>query len=83
MIELTFNTFFLVYLGVTIAVVLGIWIFTHYRSRKRTFFTSEKDLFVCEYCHFAYVEEGVKKLNRCPQCGLINKENTFREKKIG
>lgn len=80
MIELTFNAIFLVYLSLTLACVLGIWIYSHYQSRRRTFFSTEKELFICEYCHFAYVDEGMKKLNRCPQCGLINKENTFKNR---
>lgn len=79
MIELTFNTLFILYLGLTIAVVLGIWIVSHYRIRRRTFFSTEKALFICEYCLFAYIEDGVKHLNRCPQCGLYNKENTYAE----
>lgn len=79
MIELTFNTLFILYLSVTLAAVLGIWIYSHYRLKRRTFFTTEKALFICEYCHFAYVEDSVKKLNRCPQCGLFNKQNTYRK----
>ena len=38
MIELTFNTLFLLYLSLTLAIVLGIWIYSHYRTRQRTFF---------------------------------------------
>lgn len=79
MIELTFNAIFLLYLSLTLSSVLGIWIYSHYRGKKRKIFTEEKALFICEYCHFAYVEEGVKELNRCPQCGLFNKENTFSD----
>lgn len=80
MIELTFNTLFIWYLSVTLTMVLGIWIYSHYRLCRRKFFTIEKALFICEYCHFAYVEEQAKQLNRCPQCGLFNKENGYRKK---
>lgn len=79
MIELTFNTIFILYLSLTLFIVLGIWIYSHYRVRHRTFFTTERALFVCEYCHFAYVEESVKYLNRCPQCGLFNKNNAYQK----
>lgn len=81
MIELTFNTLFILYLSITLVGVLGLWIYSHYRTRRRTFFTIEKALFVCEYCHFAYVEESAKRLNRCPQCGLFNKENNYQKEK--
>ncbi len=79
MIELTFNALFILYLSLTLTFVLGIWVYTHYRLKHRTFFTTEKGLFICEYCHFAYVEDSAKKLNRCPQCGLFNKQNTYRK----
>ena len=72
MIELTFNTLFILYLSLTLGIVLGIWIYSHYRTRRRVFFPVEKALCVCEYCHFPYVEESAKHLNRCPQCGLYN-----------
>lgn len=81
MIELTFNTLFILYLGVTVLMILGTWIYSHYRVKKRVFFTLEKALFVCEFCHYSYLEEEAKQLNRCPQCGLYNKENTFEKSK--
>lgn len=83
MIELTFNAFFIIYLSATMAMILGIWIYSHYRLRKRTFFSTEQALFVCEYCHFAYVEDSIKELNRCPQCGLYNKHNEYQTKNKG
>jgi len=79
MIEMTFNTLFLLYLSVTVSMVFGIWIYSHYRTRRRTFFPEEKSLCVCEYCHYAYVEDSIKPLNKCPQCGLFNKHNSFRK----
>ena len=77
MFELTFNTLFMFYLAITTAMVLGIWIYSHYRMRRRTFFSTEQALFVCEYCHFAYVENSLKDFNRCPQCELFNKNNAY------
>ena len=79
MIELTFNTLFMLYLSMTLAVILGIWIYSHYRMRKRTIFTTEHSLFICEYCHFAYLEDSIKKINQCPQCGLFNKHNAYHQ----
>ncbi len=81
MIELTFNTLFILYLSLTLATVLGIWIYSHYRMRRRSIFTTEKALFICEYCHFAYLEDSVKQLNRCPQCDLFNKQNAYQKQK--
>jgi uncharacterized paraquat-inducible protein A len=80
MIELTFSTAFMLYLSLTLAVVLGLWIFHHYQVRKKTILSCEQDLFVCEYCHYAYLEEGIKKVNQCPQCGSYNKHNIYQPK---
>lgn len=77
MIDLTFNTAFMLYLGLTLIGVMGVWIYSHYRTRKQVFFPNEKTLFQCEFCHYAYVDESAKQLNRCPQCGLINKKNEY------
>lgn len=77
MIELTFNTIFILYLSLTLMGILGMWIYSHYRMCRRKIFTSEKALFVCEYCHFAYVEDHAKQLNRCPQCNLFNQHNAY------
>lgn len=73
MIELPFNTLLALYLFLTLGTVLCIWAYSHYRGRKRVFFTAEKKLTICEYCHFAYLEEDSKGLSRCPRCSLYNK----------
>jgi hypothetical protein len=80
MIELTFNALFLIYLCGAISFVMGIWIYSHYRMRNRVFLPIEKALCICEFCHFAYVEESSRQLNRCPQCGLFNKQNMLKGK---
>lgn len=77
MIQLSFTSAFLFYLGATLFIVLGLWIFSHYKTRQKIILSSEKTLFVCEFCHFTYLEESIKKLNQCPQCGLLNKKNQF------
>ena len=74
MIELTFTTAFMLYLGLTLMFVMGIWIYSHFKSKQKTIFTCEKELFICEFCHYAYLEDQIKKLNKCPQCGLFNKK---------
>ncbi|WP_068469139.1 hypothetical protein [Candidatus Protochlamydia phocaeensis] len=78
MIELTFNTALMLYLSLALLIVLGVWVYSHYRTRRRTILSCEQDLFVCEYCHYAYLEESIKQLNRCPQCGLYNKHNQYQ-----
>lgn len=72
MIELTFASAFMLYLCMTLFVLFGLWIYHHYRSRHREILPLEQELTVCEYCHFAYLEDSAKKLTRCPQCQSYN-----------
>lgn len=73
MIEVTFNHFFVIYLTVTIAAILLIWLVRH--SQKKIFFTTEKKLQQCEFCHYRYVENSSDSLSRCPQCHLYNRHD--------
>lgn len=73
MIELSASAALMLYLGITLGVVLGLWIHQHYRSRKQKVMTAENELQVCEYCHCAYLAERGKPLSHCPSCKLINK----------
>lgn len=79
MIELTTNTAMMLYLVLTLGCVLGIWIYHHYFSKRKKISLAARELLVCEYCHFAYLEELSKPVNQCPQCHSFNKSNTFRK----
>lgn len=78
MIELTFITAFILYLGVTLIVIFGFWGYHHIQARRKKILSCEQDLFICEYCHFAYLEESRIKVNQCPQCGSYNKQNQYQ-----
>lgn len=75
MIELSPTTALMLYFGFTLVCLLGIWVASHYRSRKRTFMPLEKELVVCEFCLFAYLDVGAKKITRCPKCESYNSSN--------
>ena len=77
MIDLTLASAFTLYLGLTLLVILSIWLYSHSQSRKKKPLPTEQALFTCEYCHFVYLADNAKTLNRCPQCNLFNKENHY------
>jgi hypothetical protein len=80
MFEVSTNTAVMLYLGMTFGVVLGIWIYHHYESRKQKLSLDELELLVCEYCHFAYLGNLGKDVTQCPQCNSFNKSNKYRKK---
>lgn len=74
MIAVSPHTLVLIYLSLTLIGILGLWIKQHYKSRHKKIVITEKALFVCEFCHYAYMEVGSKKITQCPQCNCYNKE---------
>lgn len=76
MIELTPTTALMLYLFLTLGVLMLIWAWSHYHQRGRKVSLTEQKLHICEYCHFAYVEDQTKSVNRCPQCNSYNSGNT-------
>jgi len=73
MIELNPTTACTLYLSATLMLVLSLWIYHHYRFRRKKLIVAAQELFVCEYCHFAYLAELGKKVTQCPQCKSFNK----------
>jgi ribosomal protein L37AE/L43A len=78
MIEVEPNTALVLYLGFALFIILGIWISRHFKVRKKKIFCPEQQLYVCEYCHFAYLSESHKPVTQCPQCQSFNKSNAFK-----
>lgn len=72
MIALSPTTALMLYLGLTLFCLLGVWIVSHYRSRNRSVMPLEKRLITCEFCLFAYLDVGTKKITRCPRCESYN-----------
>lgn len=77
MIELTPITALMLYLAFTLFTLLGIWAWHHLKSRKNKVIIVKQELLVCEYCHFAYMEQIGKDVTTCPQCGSFNKNNRY------
>ena len=72
MIEISPPTAAVLYLGTTLFTILGIWLYNHYTARRKERPPLEKKLNVCEFCHFAYLDNSDKGVTRCPQCNSYN-----------
>lgn len=78
MIELSTGAAINIYLGVTLTILLGMWFYHHYNVRNKKVVTTDKELMVCEFCHFAYLAEKPKTVTQCPQCQSFNKNNPYK-----
>lgn len=74
MIEVSQTTAFMIYLCITLGPLLGLWAFQHYTKRHRKLDLAEKRLYVCEYCHYCYLDLHTHTITRCPQCQSYNKK---------
>ena len=73
MFELTTTTALMLYLIATLAPLLCLWGYQHFRRRQHKIVTEQNDLRVCEFCQFAYLGEKGTALSKCPQCLSFNK----------
>lgn len=80
MIEVSATTAFMIYLCMTLCILFGIWGYQHYFTRKHKIDIAEQELFVCEYCQFCYLDDGIKPVTKCPQCHSFNKPDAKRKK---
>jgi predicted Zn-ribbon and HTH transcriptional regulator len=74
MIEVSWNTALMIYLSITLAPLIILWVLQHNRKRKQKISIEEHRLIRCEYCHFCYLDEKIKGVTRCPQCLSYNQE---------
>jgi len=71
-IEISPNTAVLLYLGLCLFIILAIWGWQHFSKRNKKLNLTEKKLVICEFCHYAYLDMGIKKVTKCPQCQSYN-----------
>lgn len=80
MISISQTTALMLYFSITLICTLSFWGYHHYKTRQKKMVVSEDGLFICEYCHFAYLADLTKKVNQCPECKSYNKDNKFIHK---
>lgn len=73
MIALSTSTALMLYLVMTMAPLFALWAYYHFRDRRRKIVIEEKNLLICEFCHFCYLGDKGMVLSQCPQCQLYNK----------
>lgn len=78
MIPLSPNAAITLYLGLTLFALAGVWVFFYYSSKKKQYVFCRQCLYICEFCHFAYLDDTDKSVTPCPQCKVLNKNNKYQ-----
>ncbi len=81
MVQIEAATLYLLYLGATLAAILGLWISHSLKQQRKQVLPTPQLLCVCEYCKHSYLADRTKAVSRCPQCQAYNKENHYIPKK--
>ncbi|MDR3624081.1 MAG: hypothetical protein P4L16_02950 [Chlamydiales bacterium] len=71
---------FTLYLGIFLLLLLALWLIDNKRHSKKTKLPPLSELFICEYCHFPYLDRIDKDVTMCPQCKSFNKNNRYKNK---
>lgn len=81
MIEISKTTAITLYLFFTLMVLLGFWAYTHLKSRRKKVVISREELYLCEFCHDAYLANPSSTVTKCPSCQSYNKNNQYKKSK--
>ena len=81
MIELASSTAFMLYLAATLSALFVLSIIHYISSTKQSLAIESSQLYVCEYCLYAYLADSSEEVSRCPNCSSFNKDNKYNPKK--
>lgn len=74
MLKVSLSTAFMLYLGFTLVILLFFWLHHNFLQWRKGV-SYERNLYVCEYCSHAYLEESEKGVTQCPLCQSFNRES--------
>ena len=75
--RLSLDHFFILYVTVFLAVLLGAWLF-FLRTRRRSQLDGRR-IFICESCQNAFTERVPYQRPRCPRCGALYEGKAVKE----
>jgi uncharacterized paraquat-inducible protein A len=71
-IGLEVDTFFILYVGVGMLVIFGLWLYYDLRDRNRHSAERDKVIFHCIKCSQIYTAPEKTEEAECPKCGFTN-----------
>ncbi|HTI99326.1 MAG TPA: hypothetical protein VL527_10630 [Dongiaceae bacterium] len=67
----------LLYVGLLLAGLAGLALYTERRKRSFSLTPSQDRIFRCGQCNFVYTDDPDVDRSRCPQCGRMNESVKF------
>ena len=83
MISVELPIAFLLYLGLFLALILGLWVRQESRARRRRVLPPPRVVVACEYCLKEYTRPFERPISRCPQCQALNRCSALNMEKKG
>ena len=72
MIQISLTSALVMYSAILGLVVLMIWSYTEFVTRRSYRVLEKQHLWRCVYCGYVYLDEEAEALSQCPQCESIN-----------
>ncbi len=76
MIEVSFSSFFMIYIIFLVCIVIFLWILNEAKNNSGSFEIESANAFwQCQICANTYVDSHNKDISICPRCGSYNKKD--------
>ncbi|MBU1852476.1 MAG: hypothetical protein KJ957_00340 [Candidatus Omnitrophica bacterium] len=74
MIKIEFSLAIAVYLGLTVGLILLVWIYFEKRKTLESFYSENRFFWQCSICTYVYIDSMHNLISQCPRCGSYNKK---------
>ncbi len=74
MITLDIGTAIFLYLMFSLCAILVLWVSFERGGSFEKYTVEHKEVWLCEYCTYTYVDSTHDTISRCPQCDSYNKK---------
>lgn len=74
MIRVSLSLLVLIFLGLMLGPIFGLWLF-HEFQRQRREAAAFRYVLRCQLCSFLFEDRSSEPLPRCPRCGALNERS--------
>lgn len=74
MIRVSLSLLVLIFLGLMLGPIFGLWLLNEYRRQRRES-AAFRYVLQCQMCSFEFADRSTELLPRCPRCGSLNERH--------